>query len=172
MPLKTQWRIGDFMTKILVLSDSHRNFDPMVQAVELEKPDMIIHLGDHYKDAMSLHGVFPDIPLHAVSGNCDSERSESEKMIVVEGKKILLCHGHEYGVKSGYLNLQYAAREKGADIVLFGHTHQVFYDQTSQLAMLNPGSIGEPRYYGKNSYGILIIENGQLFINTYILRQG
>ena len=55
------------MTKILVLSDSHRNFDPMVQAVKLEKPDMIIHLGDHYKDAMSLHGVFPDIPLHAAT---------------------------------------------------------------------------------------------------------
>lgn len=83
------------------------------------------------------------------------------------GKKILLCHGHEYGVKSGYLNLQYAAREKGADIVLFGHTHQVFYDQTSQLAMLNPGSIGEPRYYGKNSYGILIIENGRFYKYLY-----
>lgn len=110
------------MKKLLILSDSHRNIQNMVEAVEIEKPDMIIHLGDHYRDAMQLAARFPDIPLEAVCGNCDFDRETEEKVILVENKRIFLCHGHRYHVKSGYLNLQYAAREKEADLVLFGHT--------------------------------------------------
>ena len=45
---------GGPMKKLLILSDSHRNIQNMVEAVEIEKPDMIIHLGDHYRDAMQL----------------------------------------------------------------------------------------------------------------------
>ena len=48
------------MKKLLILSDSHRNIQNMVEAVEIEKPDMIIHLGDHYRDAMQLAARFPD----------------------------------------------------------------------------------------------------------------
>lgn len=158
------------MKNILVLSDSHRNIENMSRAVSLEKPDMIIHLGDHYQDAMKLLALYPSIPIEAVNGNCDFDQAHSEKLIVVEGKKLFLCHGHNYGVKSGYLNLEYAAREKEADIVLFGHTHQIYYEQHNRLTMLNPGSIGEPRYPGKPSYAQLIIENGQVFVNTHILR--
>ena len=112
---------------------------------------------------------FPDIPLEAVCGNCDFDRETEEKVILVENKRIFLCHGHRYHVKSGYLNLQYAAREKEADLVLFGHTHRIFYEQHNGLSMLNPGSIGEPRYPGKPSYGRVIIENGQIFLHTFFL---
>ena len=157
------------MKKLLILSDSHRNIQHMVEAVEIEKPDMIIHLGDHYRDAMQLAARFPDIPLEAVCGNCDFDRETEEKVILVENKRIFLCHGHRYHVKSGYLNLQYAAREKEADLVLFGHTHRIFYEQHNGLSMLNPGSIGEPRYPGKPSYGRVIIENGQIFLHTFFL---
>ncbi len=158
------------MTKLLVLSDSHRNVSAMVQACRLEKPDRIIHLGDHFKDALELQRQFPDIPLDAVRGNCDFEREPEEKLILVDGKKIFLCHGHQYHVKESYLSLEYAAREKGADIVLFGHTHRILEEQHNHLFMLNPGSIGAPRYPGKFSYGLVLIEQGQIFLQTQILR--
>ena len=35
---------------ILVLSDSHGAVAPMVRAVELAKPDLILHLGDCWRD--------------------------------------------------------------------------------------------------------------------------
>ena len=49
--------------KYLVLSDSHGNVDNMVRAVEREKPDGIIHLGDCWRDAEELHELFPRLPL-------------------------------------------------------------------------------------------------------------
>ena len=45
--------------KYLVLSDSHGNVDNMARAVEREKPDGIIHLGDCWRDAEELHELFP-----------------------------------------------------------------------------------------------------------------
>ena len=154
------------MKKILVLSDSHRNLSNMRKAVLLEKPDMIIHLGDHYDDAMKLLGEFPKIPMEAVCGNCDYDQVHTEKLITVEGKKIFMCHGHGYHVKEDYLTLEYAALEKRADIVLFGHTHRVFCYNHNHLVMLNPGTIGATRHGETATYGLLIIENGQIFPNT------
>ena len=40
--------------KYLVLSDSHGNVDNMVRAVELVKPQGIIHLGDGWRDVEEL----------------------------------------------------------------------------------------------------------------------
>ena len=49
--------------KYLVLSDSHGNVDHMARAVELVKPDGIIHLGDCWRDAEELRQLFPRLPL-------------------------------------------------------------------------------------------------------------
>lgn len=48
---------------ILVLSDSHGNISNMEEAVEREKPDMILHLGDCWRDAERLAERYPDIPM-------------------------------------------------------------------------------------------------------------
>lgn len=152
------------MKKILVFADSHGSTANMRKIVKAENPDMIIHLGDYYSDAQALEERFPDIPLEAVKGNCDSELRPTEKLLEIEGKKIFICHGHNYRVKSGLLELEYAALEKGADAVFFGHTHRPFYDFDGRLHMMNPGSIGAPRYPDTYSYGLLFIEKGEIFI--------
>ena len=57
--------------KYLVLSDSHGNVDNMVRAVELVKPQGIIHLGDGWRDVEELRELFPSLPLEqatAISG--------------------------------------------------------------------------------------------------------
>lgn len=79
-------------------------------------------------------------------------------MITVEGFKVLICHGHTYAVKMSYLSLEYGAQEKGADLVMFGHTHRVFYDIHNGLYMFNPGSIGAPGFGTPASYGIVTLD--------------
>ena len=50
------------------------------------------------------------------------------------------------------------AKEVGADLVLFGHTHKLFYDKHNGLAMMNPGSIGAPLWGCMPSYGIITFD--------------
>ena len=59
------------MKRVLVLSDSHGNVNNMVHAVKETDPDMIIHLGDCWTDAVRLKKKFPEIPMEQVPGNCD-----------------------------------------------------------------------------------------------------
>lgn len=147
------------MTKIIVLSDSHGYSTYMRNAIEKEIPDMIIHLGDGWNDIEELHKDYEDIPLEHVIGNCDWVIEVAEKLITVEGKKILMCHGDKYYVKSGYNNILYAGLEKGADIVLFGHTHNPLNTTSGNMIVFNPGSIrGNPMLEQKPSYGIIEID--------------
>ncbi|MBR4027224.1 MAG: metallophosphoesterase [Lachnospiraceae bacterium] len=145
------------MKKILVFSDSHGNIENMIEVVQNNRPDMIIHLGDCWRDAQNLQDEFPDIPLEQVPGNCDFSREIAERVLLIEGKRVLICHGHTYHVKAGYLNIEYGAKEKNADVVLFGHTHRVYYDYHNGLVMLNPGSIGYSTL-SPASYGWLMID--------------
>jgi hypothetical protein len=146
------------MKKILVLSDSHGNLNNMVFAVRETSPDMIVHLGDCWADAERLHAKFSGIPMEQVPGNCDCRQEFTERILLVEGKNILICHGHTMNVKAGYLNLQYAAQERQVDAALFGHTHRVFYGCHNRIVYLNPGSIGAPAFGVPPSYGILEVD--------------
>lgn len=147
------------MERILIMSDSHGKINPMVYAIKKEQPDRIIHLGDCLADAEHIRGLFEDIPMNCVPGNCDCSMLDAEQMIEIEGVRILLCHGHTYNVKMGLLNISLAAVEKGVDVVLFGHTHKVFYDWHNGVRLFNPGSIGAPGYQIPPSYGILTIDS-------------
>ena len=112
--------------KILVLSDSHGAVSPMEQAVEQTSPDLILHLGDCWRDGERLHDRFPSIPLEQVPGNCDFRPTEpAERLLELRGKRILLCHGHTYGVKQSLVTAGFAAEEQQLDLFLFGHTHTV-----------------------------------------------
>lgn len=146
--------------KILVLSDSHGNLANMVRAVELSSPRMILHLGDCWRDGERLHDLFPEIPFQQVPGNCDFRSSEpAERLLFIEDKRVLICHGHTYGVKQSLLPAGYAAEEQNLDLFLFGHTHKPLVDMRGKTLFLNPGSIGD---YSRPFYGIVTILNGKL----------
>ena len=68
-----------------------------------------------------------------------------EQLIELENKKILMTHGHEYGVKSSLLNLNYRAKELGADIALYGHSHIAAIEKHDGIWFVNPGSVSLPR---------------------------
>ena len=155
--------------KILVLSDSHGNVSNMVAAVEQTAPRMLFHLGDCWRDAEKLHDLFPDIPLEQVPGNCDHRPSEpSERLLCLADKRILLCHGHTYGVKQSLLTAGYAAEEQNLDLFLFGHTHRPLVDRRGKTLFVNPGSIGD---YRRPFYAVVTIVDGKLDGRTVPLEQ-
>lgn len=135
-------------------------------AVQKEKPDLVIHLGDCWSDTEELLGKFPELEIRRVPGNCDWKQEPLEQLFEVEGVWILICHGHTYNVKMGLLNLLYAANEKGADVALFGHTHKGFYDYHQGVRLFNPGSIGAPRYQTPPSYGMIYLDGEKKQIKT------
>ena len=149
------------MKRILVISDSHGYLNHIREILKKENPDMIIHLGDCVRDVYELQREFPSHNIEYVKGNCDIVQEPEEKILLIEDKKILICHGHTYQVKSGYLNIEYAAKEKQVDAVLFGHTHQAFYNHHNGIVMLNPGSIGFS-VLSPASYGWLIIDGDMI----------
>ena len=133
--------------KVLVLSDSHGNLSNMMRAVEQESPRMILHLGDCWRDGERLHDRFPELPLG--------------------DKRVLMCHGHTYGVKQSLVAAGLAAEEKDLDLFLFGHTHKPLVDMRGKTLFLNPGSIGD---YARPTYGIVTLENGRLDARTVLLK--
>lgn len=128
----------------------------MEQAVRREQPDEIFHLGDHIRDAERLAQTFPSIPVTRVVGNCDYYASGVETIQCQRhGVTLFATHGHRYHVKFGYQRAEYAAREAGAQVLLFGHTHVPYCEQYQGLWLLNPGACGS-----NGSYGLVLIEDG------------
>lgn len=153
--------------KLLILSDSHGNFENMVRAVERTAPRMMVHLGDCWKDGRRLHAAFPTLEFAQVPGNCDFRPEEAlERVLMVEDKRILICHGHTYHVKDSLLSIGYAAAEQHADLVLFGHTHQPLQRWSARTLLLNPGSIGD---YLAPSYAVVNLAGGQMTADLFRL---
>ena len=156
-----------FFMKVLIFSDSHTDVMTMCSMAEKEEPDAIVHLGDHYTDALALREMVPGIPLYCVPGNTDRESADKyEEIVELCGKRILLTHGHIQETstdRNGIRNLLiYGAEEKGADIILFGHTHEPFVNWRNGVWIMNPGRIGRKslKKYVSGTYGIMYLEAG------------
>ena len=146
---------------VAVFSDTHGSVGHAIEAVRRCRPDAIIHLGDGERDVERLKGEFPDIPLYSVRGNCDYLGLSPDKAVVQLGPvTAFLTHGHLYsGLRWGRLDsLVYAAQEAGAQLALFGHTHQADYLEIGGVKLLNPGSAGQG---AKRSWAtVQIFDNG------------
>ncbi len=153
--------------KVLVLSDSHGNVENMAQAVEITRPDAVFHLGDGWRDALSLSERFPDLPLTQVPGNCDfGTGAQGELLVCLAGHTLLLAHGHTLGVKQGLLPACCRAQEVGAEMLLYGHTHRASIDERNGVFFVNPGSIGD---YYRPSYAVLEVTEEKLLPSLYRL---
>ncbi|MCL2462600.1 MAG: metallophosphoesterase [Defluviitaleaceae bacterium] len=147
---------------ILVLSDSHGGKGEVERVVGLyaRAVSAIVHLGDLAADIADLPRRWPETPFYIVAGNCDrglvGDMPESLEFSL-GGKKIILAHGHRFGVEpGGEGRIHWWALEREADVCLFGHTHvpEMFMD--GKCLMFNPGSLTRPRA-GRPSYGIISI---------------
>lgn len=145
--------------KIFVVSDTHGRINLFVNyAKTLEKPDLIIHLGDNVEDAYEI-GKVMGVEVIVVKGNCDfvSNSIDSEKLLIIKGKRIFITHGHRYSVKYGVSEIYNKGKEVNADLVLFGHTHSPFIiNEKCGIIIMNPGSPTLPR--GNSSYSFGVVE--------------
>lgn len=143
--------------KVIVFSDSHRDLREMYAAIEVEKPDQVIHLGDHCQDAQEMAHAYPTLPFCMVAGNCDGcVNAPLVREIMLCNRHILLSHGHIWEVKRSYDAALAAAQKANADILLFGHTHKAYCTRTDAgIWVLNPGA-------SRTNYGIILLENEQI----------
>lgn len=155
--------------KALVVSDTHGKIDQVIDFIKRypDKFDVVWHLGDHYKDGLKI-GTMTGLDVYSVKGNCDGYAVASEDVYLeIEGYKVLLTHGHLYGVKYSMLRLHLKAMEERCDMVCFGHTHVATDESDGGIKLFNPGSASLPRAGGYPSVGV--IEVGKRGILTAIV---
>ena len=152
--------------KVLIVSDTHGREQNLAEALGQTGPiDQLIHLGDVEGGAEHIRELAGDAPAAIIAGNndffCDLP---NERIFTLGGHRIFMTHGHGYFVHSGTLYLKREARKKGADIVMFGHTHKPYMEEDNELLVLNPGSLSLPRQEGhRPTYIVMeIADDGQI----------
>lgn len=146
--------------KILIVSDTHRKNDNYFTLLERQKPlDMVIHCGDAEGSEYALSQA-ADCPVQIVLGNNDFFSNLPRELEFEIGRyHVWVTHGHSYYVSVGCERIKQEARERGVDIVMFGHTHRPYLDEEEDLIVLNPGSLSYPRQDGRRpSYIIMEVD--------------
>lgn len=156
---------------LLVLSDSHGRVERIREAISGHRGvDTVLFLGDGLRDLDAL-SLEERASVCAVRGNCDGfsflgDDVPVERLLRFGDYTVLMMHGHTHGVKASLEHAAAYAASRGADLLLYGHTHMreerylpagtAVGEQVLEkpLYLLNPGSLGAPRE-GKPSYGLV-----------------
>lgn len=151
--------------KVLVVSDTHGRIKNLERVLDKVKPiDLLLHLGDIGEGMPGSAGKseiseLAGCPVTAVSGNNDwLSRDPQERIIELGRHKALMTHGHRASVHYGTERIKELARQNGADIVLYGHTHVPDLDLSGDVWAINPGSLTLPRNGSGYSYVIFDID--------------
>lgn len=165
--------------KYQIISDIHGSVTALERALEFfdrERCDMLCILGDilNYGPRNGLpEGLDPKSvaarlnamadKVVAVRGNCDSEVDQmlldfpvlaDYALLVDEGKKLFLTHGHIYNNDN---------RPKGKfDGLLYGHTHLWMLENSGDGVVCNTGSVTFPK--GGNPPTFAMYEKGSISI--------
>jgi putative phosphoesterase len=101
------------------------------------------------------------LPWYTVRGNVDTDPSipGSRTVEIPENsqaaRRLFMSHGNIYRIGEGCQTLADAARAKGAEAALYGHTHIPSCAVLDGIFLLNPGSIGRPRSNAGPSFAVL-----------------
>lgn len=124
--------------KILITSDVHGNLEDYKKVIKLNK-DAKYHLnaGDFGLDS---NYITSDVI--SVKGNCDFfSNLPLERILDIDGLKILLTHGHKEGVKYSLEKLKLKAKLLEVNICIFGHTHLMYEEIDEGILFINPGAL-------------------------------
>ena len=147
--------------KIIVVSDSHGSYHSLKRVLQLNRDaDIVVHCGDSRDELDEIKLEFPDKMYYCVKGNCDWEPLPLTLDFTVEGVHFFVTHGHMFNVKYGLGELERAARERGAQVALFGHTHIPHDEYIDGVRLFNPGSCGFFK-----SFGVIEVKDGQVLSN-------
>lgn len=143
------------MKQILIISDSHRDDDKLIDVLNRYSNYTIIHAGDSCLEVND--PLLKDV--YCVIGNHDFE--PFPEYIIL--KPYMICHGHTFRVYHTFDRMIEIAKENECHTIIHGHTH-IPYDQThDEIRIINPGSLMINRgSYGFGTYVILNPENQEL----------
>lgn len=147
--------------KIALVSDTHGYMGNLVEEIRKQEVDYILHMGDGVEEADMLREEL-NLPTFVVAGNNDYfTDARPELFFMLEKTPIYMVHGHRQGVYYSRGEFAQIARQKGAKIALYGHTH-VFRDEMfADVRVINPGSTFLPRD-GVRSFAVLELPSGDL----------
>jgi uncharacterized protein len=151
------------MIKVLVVSDSHGQAQLLNKIVQQVAAHRVIHCGDFCTQVTEL----PDVPLTVVKGNCDFAHAPNEAIWTTGKLCFYVTHGHQLRVKSTLCSIRDRARERGAQIACFGHSHFPVCEQVENLLLINPGSIVSPRRFPYPTYACVEIFYRQVHVVYY-----
>ena len=149
------------MHKYLVVSDTHGRDDNFFDVLDIEEPlDGIIHCGD-FEGSEGKFALAANCPVYFVSGNNDFFSSLSRELdFELDGHNFFVTHGHHFLVSMDLENIKSEAVARGADVVIFGHTHKPVAKNIDGIYLFNPGSLSYPRQEGRRpSYLLLSIDD-------------
>lgn len=151
--------------RIIVFSDTH-GYSRAAQKIfeRNEDADAFIFLGDGERELDRMKLCYPDKKILCVAGNCDyASMLPDNDIFMARDVKIFFTHGHNWGVKFSTDRLFYKAKEIGAQIALFGHTHCRYYSYEEGVHVLNPGSASCPRDGKAPSYAFIDVTDKGIF---------
>lgn len=133
---------------LVVVSDTHSTSGHSLSGRTLEavrEADRVIHAGD-FTTVSALEAFQGEAArLDAVHGNADDpavrERLPDARTLEWEGVRIAVTHTRDGGPTA----LAMFGRERGADLVVSGHSHRPSVGHADDLTLLNPGSHAQPR---------------------------
>ena len=165
--------------KFAVISDVHGRGAFVERVMEMHRDrDGLLFLGDGIRD-IPLDRIRENGKLFGgVRGNCDMALFgtdgfdfPNELLLRLGEYNVIMMHGHTHSVKSGETRAIEYASKRGADILLYGHTHiptETYYPEgydangyvlPKPLWVMNPGSLFD------GSFGLLQIRRGQILIS-------
>lgn len=151
------------MVRVGALSDTHGDLQAAAAAVaRMGSVAMILHAGDHYRDARELARRVK-VPVQMVVGNCDLQSSgPSELVVVADRARILLTHGHSYRVKQQLDALVDRARALSVNAVVFGHTHFAEEFRHGGILFVNPGCLSQARSRdGRRTFAVIEVDGAE-----------
>ena len=124
-------------------TDTHRLSGRTLDAVR--EAEVVAHAGDFIRESV-LDGFQRETTrLLGVAGNNDDaairDRLPEARTFTFAGVTFAMTHTR----RGGSTALSLFGRERGADVVVFGHSHRPTYEPTDDVVLVNPGSHAQPR---------------------------
>ena len=139
------------MKRFLIFSDNH--------GINIYLKEVLDQIGTDFDGVVQLG----DCQNAETEQDCDGmSKLPAAALIALGGHKVFITHGHIYGARPSVPLMTDIAKENGADIVMYGHTHVPYLKQVFGVTVLNPGSISLPRQEdGKKSYAIMTVADDE-----------